>query len=272
VPLSGLKATEPDQQVEEVQDLLSEALTARRENPLWGEPDGMARHPLASIRLLHRLISLRPFQGDRRVIVLGRAERLVVQEASQEAANALLKVLEEPPPGSYLILTARHPQALLPTMRSRLVLLRVSGVGDEAVRRFLEIEFHPPLGREELERRVLFAQGSIGRAIWGGGIADSAARAAAEFVAAVRGGSDRWAAAALGQAPWGARGEFTQMLDALLLRLREGLVQRASKDPKSLPRLLQAIRQVEEIRAAAQGNVNPQLAFAVLASRFGALR
>ncbi|GIW52391.1 MAG: hypothetical protein KatS3mg081_1746 [Gemmatimonadales bacterium] len=272
VPLSGLKATEPDKQVEEVQELLGEVMAARRENPLWEEPDGMARHPLASVRLLQRLIALRPFQGDRRAIILGRAERLVVQEASQEAANALLKVLEEPPPGTYLILTAREPHALLPTIRSRLVPLRVLGVGDAAVRRFLERELDPPLAKEELERRVLLAEGCIGRAIWAGGISGSPAQAAAEFLAAVKGGPERWAAAALGQPPWAARGQFSEMLDALLLRLREGLVQRAGRDPESLPRLLEAIRLVEQIRADAQGNVNPQLGFAVLASGLSALR
>lgn len=272
VPLVGLRQTEPDKQVEEVRELLSEALAARRENPLWTEPDAMARHPLASVRLLQRLVSLRPFQGDRRVVILGRAERLVVQEASQEAANALLKVLEEPPPGTYLILTARDPHVLLPTIRSRLAPLRVPGVGDDAVRRFLEREVDPPLGKGELERRVLLAEGSIGRAIWAGGTSDSAARAAADFLTAVKGGPDRWAAAALAQVPWAARGEFTEMLDALLLKLRETLIQRSVRDSETLPRLLAAIRQVEEIRAGAQGNVNPQLGFAVLASGLAALR
>jgi len=272
VPLSGLRATEPDKQVEEVKELLGEALAARRENPLWSEPDGMARHPLASVRWLQKLISLRPFQGERRAIVLGRAERLVVQDANPEAANAMLKVLEEPPAGTYLMLTARDPHALLPTIRSRLVPLRVSGVGDEAVRRFLEREFDPPLSAEELERRVVLAEGSIGRAIWAHGTSDAAARAAAEFLAAVKAGPDRWAIAALRQAPWGARGEFAEMLDALLLRLREGLVQRSGQDVSSLWRLIEAIRQVEEVRAAAQGNVNPQLGFAVLASGLGSLR
>ncbi len=272
VPLSGLKETDPGKQVEGVKELLSEALAARRENPLWAEPDGMARHPLASVRLLQRLVCLRPFQGDRRVIILGRAERLVVQEASQEAANALLKVLEEPPRETYLMLTARDPQALLPTIRSRLVPLRVLGVGDELVRRFLEREMDPPLGKRELERRVLLAEGSIGRAIWMDKSSDSASRAAEEFLAAVKAGPDRWAAAALGQAPWAARGAFSEMLNALLLRLRESMIQRSARDPQSLFRLLEAIRQVEEIRALAQGNLNPQLGLAVLAARLGALR
>ena len=54
----------------------------------------------------------------RRVFILGEADRLIAQEASQEAANALLKLLEEPPVGSLFLLTTVEPRRLLPTMRS----------------------------------------------------------------------------------------------------------------------------------------------------------
>lgn len=272
VPLSGLKATEPEKQLEEVKELLAEALAARRENPLWGEPDGMARHPLASIRLVQKLVSLRPFQGERRVVIFGRAERLVVQEASPEAANALLKLLEEPPAGTYLILTAREPQALLPTIRSRLVPVRVGGAGDEAVRRFLQQELDPPLAGKELEERVVLAAGSIGRALWAEGSPAGDVRAADRFLGAVKAGPDRWSALALAQPPWEARGEFTALLDSLLVRLREAVEQRSRRDSQGLSRLVEAVRLVEEVRAGAQGNVNPQLGLAVLALGLAQLR
>jgi len=52
----------------------------------------------------------RAVEGGRRVFILGDAERLVPQESSQEAANALLKVLEEPPPGTvFALVSARRP-------------------------------------------------------------------------------------------------------------------------------------------------------------------
>ena len=137
VPVIRPKAADPDKQVEEVEALLAEILADRRAHPLYGQPDGMASHPLASVRLLQRRVNLKPYQGARKVVILGNAERLVVQEASQEAANALLKVLEEPPADTFLILTAREAQALLPTIRSRLVPVRVGGVGDAVVRGFL---------------------------------------------------------------------------------------------------------------------------------------
>lgn len=266
IPVPRPKASDPDKQVEEAAALLADAVAERRANPLYGRPDGLASHSLASVRLLHRVVSLRPFQGPRRVVLVGNAERLVVQEASQEAANALLKVLEEPPPGTYLILTTSEPQALLPTIRSRLVPVRVGGVGDESVRRFLSTELRPPLKGAALDQRVLEAEGSIGRAL-AAGSDNGIERAAERLLEAAGAGARRWAQVALAQAPWAARGEFTATLDALARRLHGGLAKRAGQDPVGVRRLAAAIRDVEEIRAAAQGNVNPQLALAVLSHR-----
>lgn len=57
-----------------------------------------------------------------RVVWLHQAENL-----TEQAANALLKTLEEPPEGAFLLLTSRHPRNLMPTLRSRLLSLRVAG-------------------------------------------------------------------------------------------------------------------------------------------------
>jgi len=265
IPVVRPKAGDQDKQIDEVESLLAEAIAARRSDPLYGPPEPMASHPLASIRLVQRRVNLRPFAGARKVVILGNAERLVVQEASQEAANALLKVLEEPPEDTFIILTAREARALLPTIRSRLVPVRIGGVGDEAVRRFLQTELDPAPRGAALEQRVLLAQGSIGRALAAGAEGDTAEKAAERLLAAVRGGPARWAAAALGQAPWAARGDFTAGLDALALRLRDGAAKEARENPERLRRRLAALQAVERIRVEAQGNVNPQLALAVLA-------
>ena len=69
----------------------------------------------------------------------------------------------------------------------------------------------------------------------------------------------------LQQAPWAARGDFSSTLDALAVRLREGLVERAQAG-RELDGWLNALQRVEETRAQAQGNANPQLALAVLGS------
>ncbi len=264
IPISRPKAGDPEKQVEQARELLAEAVGQRRAEPLYGPPDGMCSHPLASVRVLQRVVSLTPFQGSRKVIILGNAERLIVQEASQEAANALLKVLEEPPPDTVIILTATEHHALLPTIRSRLVPVRVGRVGDDPVRAFLRQELEPPPKGPALERRTLLAEGSIGRALRTAEHS-GADRAAARLLEATASGSEQWAQLALAQTPWAARGEFSAMLDALAVKLRDGLARRAASGD-GLEGWLEALRRVEETRGEAQGNANPQLALGVLAS------
>ncbi len=74
---------------------------------------------IATIREWLRDIALRPYEGRRRVLILHDAERL-----SEEAANAMLKTLEEPPPFATLILVANSVD-LLPTIVSRCRVLRL---------------------------------------------------------------------------------------------------------------------------------------------------
>ena len=75
--------------------------------------------PIERLRELKRQAQMRPVEGRRKVFVLREADRML--ELQQ---NALLKVLEEPPPDTHFILTTARPQALLPTIVSRC--LRVS--------------------------------------------------------------------------------------------------------------------------------------------------
>ncbi|MBR9990314.1 MAG: hypothetical protein KFH98_11185, partial [Gemmatimonadetes bacterium] len=92
-------------------DALEEAraaeLAVRRAEPLRATAaDGLAGIYLAHVHVLLRSASSRPAMGRRKVFVVGDAEALVPQEASPEAANALLKLLEEPPANTTIILTA----------------------------------------------------------------------------------------------------------------------------------------------------------------------
>ena len=72
-------------------------------------------------------IALRPARGRRKVAIIDDADRL-----NLEGANCLLKTLEEPPPGSVLILIGTSPQRQLPTIRSRCQIVRFQPL-DEAV-------------------------------------------------------------------------------------------------------------------------------------------
>jgi DNA polymerase-3 subunit delta' len=264
VPIARPKAGDAAKQVEEAQELIGEGIAERRSAGRWSRPDATNGHWLASVRLLQRIAALTPYRGRRKVVVVGDAERLVVQEANLEAANALLKVLEEPPANMTLILTAAEPQALLPTIRSRVVPVRISRVPDEAVRRFAADALQPTPRGAALDRLVAAADGRIGLLV-DREQADLAARARGVLEAAAAGPA-RWADLALRQPPWGARGDFAGMLDAMTVELRDHLAAAAeARDTDRLRRMLAALGQLEAVRETIGTNVNPQLALAELA-------
>jgi DNA polymerase-3 subunit delta' len=78
--------------------------------------DGPQRRDIGigDVREVQHQASLKPYEGKHRVFIFDGAERM-----SEDAANALLKTLEEPPPQVMIILLASHEEALLPTIRSR---------------------------------------------------------------------------------------------------------------------------------------------------------
>lgn len=275
VPIARPKATDADRQVEEAAEALAEVMDERRAHPLYPPPDGMASHGLASVRLLHRRAALTPVAARRKVFILGEADRLVPQESSQEAANALLKLLEEPPADSVFVLTTVDPRRLLPTIRSRAVPLRVGRLsGDEVA----EVLRAGGMSADEVRARVAQAAGSVGAAITDGAAgapAYDAAREMLEAVLAGRAGVPARMEQALRQTPWAARGEFTAMLDALADTLGEAARAAVGETPRrSLPpalrnrrdpaALIRAIDRVADAREAAAGNVNPQLLLATL--------
>ncbi len=263
---------EEDKQADEAEELLGQAMSARREQPLYPRPDGMAAIFLPLVRVLHRRAQMRPAMGRCKVFVVGDADRLVPQASSPEAANALLKVLEEPPPDTYLVLTTAEPASLLPTIRSRLVQLRVRRLKAAEVTRFLTEVPQPPLSAADARRRAELAGGSIGAALAienEGADASEAARVLLE--AAVRGPEARFRYA-LALKPFGGRGTFTDTLAAAGEILRDRLAERL-RDPASdrgappATGLLEAIREIDRARKLARGNGNPQLIAADLTRR-----
>jgi len=269
------KASDTDKQVEEAAEAIAQIMTDRRASPLYPVADGMAAHSLASVRLLQRRAALTPVEGGPRVFILGEADRLIAQEASQEAANALLKLLEEPPAGSLFLLTTVEARRLLPTMRSRAVPIRLGRLTDAEVGGFVKAHLKPVPSNRELEQRVSLAEGSIGAALSAGDEAGKAHQAAQRWLEAVLAGPGPSFERALKQPPYAARGEFTAMLDALAETLGEAargtlgqpvrrtvppaLLRHRDPDP-----LLKAMEHVADAREAAWGNVNPQVLLAVL--------
>ncbi len=275
VPIPRPKAADHDKQVDEAAESLAGIMEERRAGSLWTAPDGMASHSMASVRLLQRHASLTSVEGGARVFVIGDADRLIPQEANPEAANALLKLLEEPPAGALFVLTTLDPRRVLPTLRSRAVPLRLTRLADAEVRSFLEEHLRPAPSGAALEGRVARARGSIGEALAEGDEAGGAYRAARELLDAVLAGPGPALERALRQPAFAARGEFAAMLDALSDTLGEAaratLGQPVRRSvPEALLRhrtpapLLRAMERVADAREAAWGNVNPQLLLAVL--------
>jgi len=264
---------EEDKQAEEAEELLAQAVQARREQPLYAPPDGMAGIFLPLVRVLHRSAQMRPAMGKRKVFLVGEAERLVPQASSPEAANALLKVLEEPPPDTWFILTAAEPASLLPTIRSRLVQLRVHRLRASEVARFLSEVPQPPLPPAEAKRRADLAGGSIGAALAEGGEHGSADAAGRTLLEAAARGPIARLRYALGVRWYGGRGEFTETLAAAADLLRDRLAERLRNpgagraDEPPATGVLEAIREIERARKLARGNVNPQLIVADLTRR-----
>jgi DNA polymerase-3 subunit delta' len=263
VPIPRPRAAEADKQVEEAAELLAEAMAARRETPLYEPADGMASHALASARLLVRRGSLTPVEGSRKVFVVGEADRLVPQESSPEAANALLKFLEEPPSDTWIVLTTTEPERVLPTIRSRAVPLRLARLPDAEVRAFAETTLRPAPAGAELEARVRRADGAIGRLIAAGDGAAKAMQDARALLEAVRSGAGARYERSIRQMPWQARGGFTDLLDALAEELA-GRAREAAVQGNAAP-FVSALERVQRTRVDAQGNLNPQLLLAALA-------
>ncbi len=112
---------------------------------------------LEQIRSLRQRLAFRPFEGKWRVIVIEEA-----QDLREEAGNALLKLLEEPPAQNLFLLTTLEPQMLLPTIVSRCCHVRLQPLEAVWIERLLtESQGVSPAQAKQL---AAFAEGSLERA------------------------------------------------------------------------------------------------------------
>jgi DNA polymerase-3 subunit delta' len=110
------------------------------------------------IRALHRDLHMRPYEADHRVYVIADAHLL-----NEDAADALLKDLEEPPPYAVIVLVADELGPLPPTIRSRCQLVPFRRLPEQAVRTFL-LERAPGLSETEARALARVAGGRLDRA------------------------------------------------------------------------------------------------------------
>jgi DNA polymerase-3 subunit delta' len=109
------------------------------------------------VRRIIREIYYRPAEGRHRVYIFSEADFM------KEAANSLLKILEEPPDFATIFLLTNNPSALLPTVRSRCMHLRLSALSLEAVESYLATS-RPGLKPKERALVARLSGGGLGRA------------------------------------------------------------------------------------------------------------
>ncbi len=119
-------------------------------------PDGPLRQiSIEQMRLLKERAQFKPLHGSRRVFLIDHIDR-----ANEQAANSLLKILEEPPDHLVLLLAAENPYDLLPTIRSRAVSFHLAPLSSAEMKAFAAAR-----GLEDVERRIALAAGSPGLAV-----------------------------------------------------------------------------------------------------------
>jgi DNA polymerase-3 subunit delta' len=122
-------------------------------------PDGPMRMiGVEQARQLRNAAHYNASEGRRRIFLIDEADR-----ANDDAANSLLKTLEEPGPQLTIMLTAENPYELLPTIRSRSVPFYFSPLTLEEMQRFFDRR--DDLGAADRARLASWAQGSPGRAL-----------------------------------------------------------------------------------------------------------
>ncbi len=133
----------------------------RRLERLVNEKTGnLARNiSVDQVRGLAELFDLSPAMSDWRVVIIDSVDEL---EAS--GANALLKMLEEPPPNSLFFLVSNAPGRLLPTIRSRCRRLDFQALDDDAMTSILDQQASE-LSAAQRARIVAMSFGSAGRAL-----------------------------------------------------------------------------------------------------------
>ena len=216
--------------------------------------------PVDLIRQARADIFIRPNEGARKIYLFPRA-----QDMGIPGQNALLKVLEEPPPYGVFLLLTDNPEKLLPTVRSRCVELKLRALPEDLLRRKLRAEF-PEADDGRIAAAMLRSGGYLGQArelLGGQGLSEHAKQFAAAYAARDVFGlqklltpMEKWKRDAL--IP--ALGEWLELLEQALL-VRSGLAAVTaeaaaigqSRSPRELMRCCQSLKKAMEY---AQGNVS----------------
>jgi len=136
-------------------DIRTITLSSAKES---GDTKSRVEISIDDIREMQRSASLPPFEGKYKVFIIDGAEYL-----STEAANCLLKTIEEPPPQVVILLLASEESNLLPTVVSRCQRLELKPISTNKVKKMLIASYGIDQGKAEVLARL--SQGCLGRAV-----------------------------------------------------------------------------------------------------------
>ena len=153
VPLPPHKASD------DAVGLTNEILDIRRREPFAIiTATATTNIPIAIARQIKRSLSRKAPEGITRLVLFDRMERMRF-----DSADALLKMIEEPPSDTVIVLTAERPEALLPTIQSRAQKVRLERIRSETIEQYLIGQYRVSESQAQLLSRI--ADGSLGRAI-----------------------------------------------------------------------------------------------------------
>ncbi len=111
-----------------------------------------------SIRTLIEEINKKPYEGDKKVIIIYNADKMTVQ-----AQNAFLKTIEEPPKNVTIFLLCENLEVILDTIKSRCQIHKLKTLNVDEMEEFLKINY-PDLPLEEIRVIIAFSDGIPGKA------------------------------------------------------------------------------------------------------------
>ena len=107
---------------------------------------------------LNNDIVIKPYSSKYKIYIVDEAEKM-----NQQAQNALLKTIEEPPSYAVIMLLTTNADSFLQTIRSRCITLNMKSVKDEVIKAYLMNEKHIPDYQADIS--AAFAQGIVGKAV-----------------------------------------------------------------------------------------------------------
>ncbi|MCB2293072.1 DNA polymerase III subunit delta' [Clostridium algoriphilum] len=111
-----------------------------------------------SIRALIEEINKKPFEGDKKVVIIYNAHKMTVQ-----AQNAFLKTIEEPPKNVTILLLCENIEVILDTIKSRCQIHKLKSLNVDEMEEYLKINYHD-LPKDEIKVIIAFSNGIPGKA------------------------------------------------------------------------------------------------------------